>query len=90
MAPRHLVDKDLLIFEVSRSHSDTPRYVGLLWTGDQTVAEILPDNNHTHKRLIFLPSAGFESTIPAIERPHFHALDGAPVGIGRVFLYKKE
>jgi len=33
MAPRHLVGQDLLIFEVSRLHSDTLGYVGLLWTG---------------------------------------------------------
>ena len=29
----------LLIIEVSRSHSDTPHSVGLLWTSDQPVAE---------------------------------------------------
>jgi len=29
----------LLIFEFSRSHSDTPQSVGLLWTNDQLVAE---------------------------------------------------
>jgi hypothetical protein len=31
----------LLIAEVSRSHSDAPQSVGLLWTSDQLVAEIL-------------------------------------------------
>jgi hypothetical protein len=30
---------DLLIIKASRSHSDTPRSVRLLWTGDQPVAE---------------------------------------------------
>jgi hypothetical protein len=29
----------LLIVEVSRSHSDTPHSVGLLWTSDRPVAE---------------------------------------------------
>jgi len=29
----------LLIVEISRSHSDTPKSVGLLWTSDQPVAE---------------------------------------------------
>ena len=29
----------LLILEVSKSHSDTPHSVGLLWTSDQLVAE---------------------------------------------------
>ena len=28
-----------LFYEVSRSHSDTPQSVGLLWTSDQPVAE---------------------------------------------------
>ena len=31
--------QSLLIFEDSRSHSDTPHSVGLLWTSDQLVAE---------------------------------------------------
>jgi hypothetical protein len=31
--------KDLLIIEASRSHSDTPQFVGLLWTSSQPVAE---------------------------------------------------
>ena len=29
----------LLIIEASRSHSDTPQSVGLLWTSDQPDAE---------------------------------------------------
>jgi len=31
--------QDLLIIETSRSHSDTPHSVGLLWTSEQPVAE---------------------------------------------------
>jgi hypothetical protein len=31
---------DRLLLGFSRSHSDTPQSVGLLWTSDQTVAEI--------------------------------------------------
>jgi hypothetical protein len=34
-----LVGLGLLIIEASRSHSDTPRSVGLPWTSDQPVAE---------------------------------------------------
>jgi len=34
-----LVGLGLLIVEVSRSHSDTPHLVGLLWTSDQLVAQ---------------------------------------------------
>jgi len=39
MANQPLVGQDLLIAEVSRSHSDTPQSVGLLWTSDQTGTE---------------------------------------------------
>ena len=35
-----LVGQGFLIFEASRSHSDTPHSVGLLWMSDQSVAEI--------------------------------------------------
>jgi hypothetical protein len=34
-----LVGHGLLITEASRSHSDTPHSTGLLWTGDQPIAE---------------------------------------------------
>jgi hypothetical protein len=34
-----LVGRDFLIIESSRSHSDTPQSVGLLWTIDRLVAE---------------------------------------------------
>jgi hypothetical protein len=36
---KNLVGQDLLIIEASPSHSDTRRSVGLLWKGDQPVAE---------------------------------------------------
>jgi hypothetical protein len=32
----------LLIHDVSRSHTDTPQSVGLLWTSDQPVEETSP------------------------------------------------
>jgi len=35
MAQTPLVGKDFLIIEFSRSHSDTPKSVALLWTSDQ-------------------------------------------------------
>jgi hypothetical protein len=38
-AQHSLVDKHLLVTEASRSHSDTPHSVGLLWTSDQYVAK---------------------------------------------------
>ena len=45
-----IVGHALLIFEASRSHSDTQRSVGLLWTNDQPEAEILPDNTSMPRR----------------------------------------
>jgi hypothetical protein len=40
MAQQPLVDQGLLIVEASRSRSDTPQSVGLLWTSNQPDAEI--------------------------------------------------
>jgi len=39
MAQQALVGQGLLIIEASRSHSDTPQSVVLLWTNDQPDAE---------------------------------------------------
>ena len=46
LPPSPPVGQGLIIREVSRSHSDTPQSVGLLWTGDQLVAETSP-SQHT-------------------------------------------
>jgi hypothetical protein len=73
----------LLIVEISRSHSDTPHSVGLLWMSDR------PDTETTHKRRTSMPSAGFEPVIPASERAQTHMLDRAATGIGFVQLRGK-
>ena len=39
MARQPLVGQGLLIIETSRSHSDTPHSVGLLWTSDRPIAK---------------------------------------------------
>ena len=39
MVQESLLGQGLLTIEASRSHSDTPHSVGLLWTSDQTNAE---------------------------------------------------
>jgi len=39
MAQQPLEDQGLLIVDESRSYSDTPHSVGLLWTSDQPDAE---------------------------------------------------
>jgi hypothetical protein len=84
MAQQPLVGQGLLIVEASRSHSDTPHSVGLLWTTDQPDAETSTCRQHknTHKRQTSMPPAGFEPVIPASERQHTHALDRAAAGVG--------
>ena len=72
----------LLIFEGSRSHSDTPHSVGLLWTSDQLVAITCTSQHTTHNRQT--SPAGLEPTIPTGERPQTYALDRAATGTGPV------
>ena len=70
------------IHEVSRSYSDLPHSVGLLWTSDQFVAETSPWQ-HTALRALkqrSMHTAGFEPTISAGERPQHHASDRTPLG----------
>jgi hypothetical protein len=67
------VRQGLLIIEVSRSHSETPQSVGLLWTSDQPDAETSKKNQRSQET--FKQLVGFEITIPASERPHAHALE---------------
>ena len=50
MMQQSLVGQGLLIIEASRSHSDAPRSIGLLWTGDQPDAEISTRQQTTLKR----------------------------------------
>ena len=69
----------LLIIAASLSHPDTSHSVGLLWTSDQPDAGTL---NAQHSKQTSIPPAGFETAIPASERPQNHALDGAATGIG--------
>jgi hypothetical protein len=71
-----------LLLEVSRSNSDTPRSVGLLWTSDQPVAETSTrQHTNTHKRQTSMRPA-FEPTIPVCARPKVNAVDRAATGIG--------
>jgi len=74
MAQVPLVGKGVLTVEDSRSHSDTPHSVGLLWTSDQSDAET---STWQHTRQTSMPPVGFEPKIPASERPQTHALDRA-------------
>jgi hypothetical protein len=89
MAQQPPVGQGLLIIEASRSRSDTPHSVGLLWTSDQPDADTSTwQHTNTHKRQTPMPPEGFEPTIPASERPLTHALDGAATGIGNSCIHK--
>jgi len=64
------VRQGLPTIEASRSHSDTPHFVGLLWTGDQIETEnfmwrhtAITGERHPCRRW------GSKPTIPTIERP---------------------
>ena len=62
--------------------SDTSHSVWLLWKSDQPVAQTSPwQQNTLNKRQTSMLPAGFEPTIPAIERPQTHALACAANGI---------
>ena len=82
-----LVGQDLLVIEASRSHSDTPHSVGLLWTSDQLDAETTHD---TRKRQPAMTAAGFEPAIPTSERSQTHALDRAATGTGTPTDYRPQ
>ena len=76
-----LVGQGPLFVETSRSHSDTPYSVLLLWTSDSPMKRPLPDISHnTHKRQITMLPAGYEPAIPWSERPQTQALDRADTG----------
>jgi len=74
MPEQPLTIQVVLIIEASRSHSDTPHPVRLLWMKDQPDSEDLTTHK-TRNGQTSMPPAEFEPTIPANERPQTHALD---------------
>jgi hypothetical protein len=83
MEQQPLVGPGVLIIEASRSHSDTPHSVELLWTSDQPDVKTSTWQHTTLTRdKTSMPPVGFEPTIPASERPQTHALGRAANGIG--------
>ena len=75
MAQQPTMDQGLLSIEASRSHSDTPHSVGLLWTSDQLDAEtsLYLTTHNTLKRGTSMPLSEFEPTVAASERSQTHA-----------------
>jgi len=86
MAQQPLVGRDLSITEASRSNSHTPHSRELLLPRDQPDAKTSTCNTQ-HSKETSIPPAGFETTIPASERPQTHILDLAATGIGLACLY---
>jgi len=85
MAVRPLVDLGILC-KFPPSHSCTSHSVGIFWTSDRPVAEISASKTHnTHKRKTVMCPEGFETAIPANERPQIDALERAVAGIGTAF-----
>ena len=56
MARQPLSGQRRLLVEASRSHSDTPHSVGLLWTSDRFVVETSTWQHNTHSRETFMLS----------------------------------
>jgi hypothetical protein len=87
MTQQPLVGQGLFIIEASRSDSNTPHPVGLLWTSDKPDAET---STWQHTRLTRdrypVSPAGFEPAIPASEWPQTHALVCVATGIGQCWI----
>jgi hypothetical protein len=66
------------------SGSGTPHYRGYTTTLKHTTArrrDLYLTTHNIHNRQIPMPPAGYEPTIPAIERTQTHALDGQTTAI---------
>jgi hypothetical protein len=85
MEQQPLVGQDPLVFEASRSHTDTPQSVGLLWTSDVLSQRPLL-HKIQHSRETAMSPAEFEPAITASERPQTLVLDSAATGIGELRL----
>ena len=86
------VGQAFLIFDTSRSHPDTPQWVGILWMSDQPVPETSTRHTHihnTHNRQTSMAEAGFEPAIRASERPPTHTLRRADCGIGDALVLER-
>jgi RNase P/RNase MRP subunit p29 len=63
----------ILVVEVSRLHSDTPRSVGVSGRVISPSQRPLLSNTNTHKRQISMSPAGFEFAFPTRDRTQTHA-----------------
>ena len=81
-----LLGQGLLIVKASQSHSDT-HALGRTPLEECSVRrrDLYLTTHNIHKGHTSMTSAGFETAIPASERPHAHVL-GAATGIGPLLL----
>jgi len=86
VAQQPLLDKGLLIVQVSQSHSDT-HALGRTPLDEWSVRrrDLCLTTHNIHKGHTSMISAVFETAIPASERPHTHVL-GAATEIGPLLL----
>jgi hypothetical protein len=85
MAQQRVMGHGLLIIEASRSRSNTPHSVGLLWAWDQPDAET-STWQHSQETDIHDPG-GIRTHNPSKQRPQTHALDRAVTTIcSQVFI----
>jgi len=77
MAHQSLMGQGLLIMVASRSHSDTPLSVGLLWTSDQPVAGTSNNKQRSKETTVYTP--GGIRTHNVNNRAN---LDSSAIGIG--------
>jgi hypothetical protein len=82
LPPPPPVGQGLFIKEVSRSHSDTPHSVGIIWTSIQPDTETSTWQHTTFTKETCMHLAGFKTAIPESERQQTQALDRAAAGIG--------
>jgi hypothetical protein len=86
LAQQPLVGQNPLIIKISQSHSVRHTTLGRTpldeWSAQRR--DLYLKTHNTLKRQTSLRPAGFESAIPASERPKAHALDCASTGIGSI------
>ena len=87
IAQQPLVGQGFLDIEASRSYSDTPCPVGLLWTSDQPFAGTSTWQHTIFNRQTSMPHVGFEPTFSADERSQTQVLNCAATGTGRPYFW---
>ena len=78
VAQQPLQGQDLLIVKASQSHPDK-HAIGRTPLDEWSVrrSDLYLTTHNIHKGHTSMTSAGFETAIPASERPHTHVLDAA-------------